>query len=115
MKKLIDIVKGAIIGIANVIPGLSGGTIAVSMGIYQRLINNIADILKHPIKVIKDLWLLGIGLVIGIILSIFGITYLLENHEIPATMLFVGFILGSLPIIVKEVKKLLNEYYKYIE
>ena len=50
LEKVIDIFKGALMGIANVIPGLSGGTIAVAIGIYEKLINAIADILKHPIK-----------------------------------------------------------------
>ncbi len=104
MNKLIDVIKGAVMGIANVIPGLSGGTIAVSIGIYNKLITAIADFIKHPIKAIKEIWPIILGIIIGIIFSVLGITYMLENYEVPSTMLFVGFILGSLPIIIKEVQ-----------
>ncbi|MBR1884050.1 MAG: DUF368 domain-containing protein [Clostridia bacterium] len=104
MNKIIEVFKGAVMGIANVIPGLSGGTIAVAMGIYEKLINALSDILKHPLKVIKDVWLIVLGILIGIVFSVVGISYLLEHHEVPSTMLFVGFILGSLPIIIKEVE-----------
>ena len=104
MKKIIEMIKGAIMGIANVIPGLSGGTIAVSMGIYEKLINALSDLLKHPIKALKEVWPILLGIVIGIVFSIVGITYMLENYEVPSTMLFVGFILGSLPLIIREVE-----------
>ena len=104
MSKIIEVIKGAIMGIANVIPGLSGGTIAVAMGIYEKLINALADIIKHPIKAIKEVWLIVLGIVIGIVFSVIGISYLLEHQEVPSTMLFVGFILGSIPIVIKEVE-----------
>ena len=91
-------------GIANVIPGLSGGTLAVAIGIYERLINALADALKHPIKALKEVWLILVGIVIGILFSVLGVTYMLEHFEVPSTMLFVGFILGSLPIVIKEVE-----------
>ena len=104
MKKIIEMIKGAIMGIANVIPGLSGGTIAVSMGIYEKLINALSDLLKHPIKAVKEVWPILLGIVLGIVFSIVGVTYMLENYEVPSTMLFVGFILGSLPLIIREVE-----------
>ena len=104
MGKVIDIFKGALMGIANVIPGLSGGTIAVAIGIYEKLISALADVIKTPIKVIKSIWPIVLGLVIGIIFSVLGVTYMLEHYEVPSTMLFVGFILGSLPIVIKEVE-----------
>lgn len=91
-------------GVANVIPGLSGGTIAVAIGIYEKLITSVADILRHPIKAIKNVWPIVLGIVIGIVFSTVGVSYMLENYEVPSTMLFVGFILGSLPLIIKEVE-----------
>ena len=99
MSILIEIIKGAIIGIANVIPGLSGGTIAVSMGIYEKLIHTINNIFKTPIKCIKEIWTYIVGIGIGIILAVFGITYLFEVSPIPTAMLFVGLVLGAIPTI----------------
>lgn len=46
MKFIIDIIKGIFIGVANIIPGVSGGTMAVTMGIYDKLISSINGIIK---------------------------------------------------------------------
>lgn len=99
MSIIIEIIKGVIIGIANVIPGLSGGTIAVSMGIYEKLIHTINNIFKTPIKCLKEIWMYIVGIGIGIILAVFGITYLFEVSPIPTAMLFVGLVLGAIPTI----------------
>ena len=47
MKALLDILRGIVIGIANIIPGVSGGTMAVSMGIYDKLIGAVTGLFKH--------------------------------------------------------------------
>jgi len=99
MSIIIEIIKGMIIGIANVIPGLSGGTIAVSMGIYEKLIHTINNIFKTPLKCIKEIWTYIVGIGLGIIVAVFGITYLFEVSPIPTAMLFVGLVLGAIPTI----------------
>lgn len=99
MSIIIEIIKGMIIGVANVIPGLSGGTIAVSMGIYEKLIHTINNIFKTPLKCIKDMWTYIVGIGLGIIVAVFGITYLFEVSPIPTAMLFVGLVLGAIPTI----------------
>ena len=109
MKKFLRIVKeffqGVAIGIANVIPGFSGGTMAIIFNVYERIINAFSDVLKHPIKVIKDVWSIALGLVAGIIIAIVGIVKLLELATIPTVMLFVGLIIGSIPFIYLSIKK----------
>ncbi len=99
-----SIFKGMLIGIANIIPGVSGGTMAVSMGIYDRLIHCIS----HPFKDLKHniLFLLPIalGMGIAIIASAFGIAYLFETFPLQTNLLFSGLILGSLPAIYEKVK-----------
>lgn len=99
-----SIFKGMLIGIANIIPGVSGGTMAVSMGIYDRLIHCIS----HPFKDLKHniLFLLPIalGMEIAIIASAFGIAYLFETFPLQTNLLFSGLILGSLPAIYEKVK-----------
>lgn len=99
MSIIIEIIKGVIIGIANVIPGLSGGTIAVSMGIYEKLIHCINNIFKKPLKCLKEIWTYIVGIGLGIVLAVFGITYLFEVSPVPTAMLFVGLILGAIPTI----------------
>ena len=99
-----NILKGMLIGIANIIPGVSGGTMAVSMGIYDRLISCIS----HPFKDLKNnvLFLIPIALGMGlaIVASAFGIDYLFETFPLQTNLLFIGLILGSLPAIYKKVK-----------
>ena len=54
--------KGAIIGLANVVPGVSGGTLAIIFNIYKRLIEAFDLLFKHPIKAILSIWeILEIG------------------------------------------------------
>ena len=66
VKLLIDILRGAVIGLANVIPGVSGGTMMVSMGIYDTIINCINNLRKRFKESIKILWpyLLGMALAV---------------------------------------------------
>lgn len=119
MKKFLVFIKeffqGVAIGIANVIPGFSGGTMAIIFNVYERIINAFSDISKHPIKVIKDVWAIAIGLVVGIVAAIIGVVKLLEIATIPTVMLFIGLIIGSIPFIylsVKEYKK--PKYYDFL-
>lgn len=99
-----NICKGMLIGIANIIPGVSGGTMAVSMGIYDRLISCIS----HPFKDFKNNLLflipIALGMGIAIIASAFGIDYLFETFPLQTNLLFIGLIMGSLPVIYGKVK-----------
>lgn len=103
MTKIFDIIKGFFIGIANVVPGVSGGTLAIILKIYDKLINAVNDLFSTPIKAIKSVFFIGIGIVLGIILSVFGVTYFYDNFPIPTAFLFMGFIFGGLPVITKEI------------
>lgn len=103
-ENLFNILKGMVIGVANVIPGVSGGTLAVSMGVFETLIYSINNIFKHPIKVLKDLWPFIVGIVLGIITSVFIITFLFEAAPIPTATFFVGLVLGALPTIIPKVE-----------
>lgn len=105
MKYIFDFLKGIPIGIANVIPGFSGGTMAVILNIYERFINAFSDFFRHPLRTIKDVWALAIGLVVGVIIAILILTNLLQHFPIPTSMFFVGLIIGSIPDIEKQVHK----------
>ncbi len=98
------ILKGAVIGIANIIPGVSGGTMAVSMGIYDTLIHA----LTHLFKEFKKSMAVIIPIVIGAVIGIVGLSFVIEKmfDVIPAqtNLLFIGLILGGLPAMLKKVK-----------
>lgn len=105
MTFVMDIIKGVLIGIANIIPGVSGGTMAVSLGIYDKLIASISNLLKDWKKSLKVLFPIAIGLCIGIIGFTYAIEYLLSHHTFVTCMAFVGLILGGLPVLVVSLKK----------
>lgn len=109
MNKVFDIIKGSFIGLANVIPGVSGGTMAVIFKIYDKLISAIADFPKHPIKAIRDLFFILIGVILGVVIGVFVISYGYEKVPFITTFLFVGFIIGGLKPIYKEVE---HRFYK---
>ena len=96
--------KGMVIGIANIVPGVSGGTMMVSMGIYDRLIHCITHLFSEFKKSVLFLLPIAVGMVVAIAASSFGLTYLFENFPIQTNLLFVGLILGGLPAIGSKVK-----------
>lgn len=102
---IVNILRGMVIGLANVIPGVSGGTMMVSMGIYDRLIL----VLTHFIKKFKEAVMLvmpiGIGMVLAIALfsKIFS-EFLFPKFPLQTNLFFIGLIIGGLPVIYKKVK-----------
>ncbi len=99
-----NILKGIVIGLANIIPGVSGGTMAVAMGIYDKLIHSITHLIKEFKKSVLFLLPFGIGMGIAIVASSFGLEYLFDNFPVPTNMLFIGLILGGLPAMAKNIK-----------
>ncbi len=99
-----SILKGMLIGIANIIPGVSGGTMMVSMGIYDKLIHCITHLFSEFKESVKFLFPIAIGMGIAIIASAFGLEWLFESFPVEANLLFIGLILGSLPVLWKNVK-----------
>lgn len=99
-----SILKGMVIGIANIIPGVSGGTMMVAMGIYDKLIHCITHLFSEFKKSVLFLFPIALGMGIAIIASSFGLEYLFANFPIQTNLLFVGLIVGGLPAIWKNVK-----------
>ena len=104
MKWFLDVLRGMVIGLANVIPGVSGGTMMVSMGIYDKLIWSINHLFKKFRECLKILWPYLIGMVLAIALGAVGLKAAFKNFPLPTNALFIGLILGSLPFILKEMK-----------
>lgn len=102
---ILNILRGIVIGISNVIPGVSGGTMMVSMGIYDKLIL----VLTHFIKRIKEAVALLVPILIGMLLAIAIFAKLFSEVLFPrfplqTNLFFIGLILGGLPIIYRKVK-----------
>ena len=105
MKLVKDILKGILIGVANAIPGVSGGTMMVSMGIYDDIIYCITHLFKQLKKSIMTLLPYLIGMAIGIVGLAFVIGYLLEHFEFQTKMAFIGLILGGVPLLFGKIKE----------
>lgn len=99
-----NILKGMVIGIANIIPGVSGGTMMVSMNIYDKLIHCITHLFSEFKKSVGFLLSIAIGMGIAIIASSFFLEELFAKVPIQTNMAFIGLILGGLPAIGKNVK-----------
>lgn len=99
------ILKGMVIGVSNVIPGVSGGTMAVVMGIYDQIIESINHFLKQPKKYLQFLIPLGIGAGVGILIFSRVILWLFEFYPMATNFLFIGLILGGCPLLYKEASK----------
>lgn len=99
-----NIIKGMMIGIANIMPGVSGGTLAVSMGIYDKLIHCIRHILSEFKESMKFLLPIFAGAGIALVALTFVIEALFQYYPIPTNLLFIGLIVGGLPPVVTKVK-----------
>ena len=104
LENLILILKGFILGIANIIPGVSGGTLAMTMGIYEDIIKSISSILKTPKKSLKLLLYLGIGAALSILILSKLLNYTLTNYAFATTLFFIGLIVGGFPLLLKKAK-----------
>lgn len=103
MKNVILAIKGFFIGLANIIPGVSGGTLALTLGIYEKLIGCISHFFKNLKENIKFILPIGIGAVIAILTSSHLISFCLDNYVLPTILFFIGAILGGLPMLIKKV------------
>ncbi len=101
MSFIIKILKGVVIGIANVIPGVSGGTMMVSMGIYDKIIGSVNNLFKDFKKSIMTLLPYLIGMLIGIAGFSVSVEWLFSNFPLQTALCFVGLISGGLPVIFK--------------
>lgn len=100
MNNLILVLKGFLIGVAKIIPGVSGAILSISLGIYERVLN----IVGHPLKIgfddIKFLFYLMIGALGGILFFCFCVQWCLNKWQCATMLLFVGLIIGGIPEIL---------------
>lgn len=98
------ILKGVVIGVANIIPGVSGGTMAVSMGIYDKIIHAATHLLSEFKKSMKVLIPILIGAALGLVVVARVIQIMFDKAPLQTNLLFVGLIVGGLPAMTKKVK-----------
>ena len=106
---MINILKGFIIGIGKIVPGVSGAVLAISMRVYDKSIYYINNFKNNKKESIKYLLPLGIGIIISIIFFSKIINYLLDKYYVITMLFFIGLIIGTIPSITKEINK--KDYY----
>lgn len=102
-ERIILFLKGMILGSAMIIPGVSGGTLAISLGIYERIINVITHFFKNFKENIIFIINLGLGILASIVLGALILNYTFEHYPIPTIIFFIGLLIGSIPSLTKRV------------
>ena len=102
MEFIVNFLKGIAISISQIVPGVSGGTIAIVLGIYDKLIHAINTIIKDFKNQGKFLVQVGLGIVVGMFLFSSLINNLIDKFPIQIGYLFIGIILGGAPLMFKK-------------
>ena len=116
MKNIMLMMKGFVMGIANIIPGVSGGTLALTLGIYEDFIGAISHFfskLKENIKFLLPIFI-GMGLSILTMSNVISTSF--DRFPIPTTLFFMGLVIGGIPMLVSKVKdsKEKNQISSYV-
>lgn len=102
MNYILLVLKGMFIGGTMLIPGVSGGTMAMAIGVYQDLISSIANIRKAFKKCLLIILPFAIGGILGAVLLSSPIEYLLNKFHLPTMYFFLGSVVGGVPLILKK-------------
>lgn len=119
IKQIATVTKGMAMGLAEIVPGVSGGTIAFITGIYEQLITSIRRIDKTFVSLIGNgnlkealayinapfLILLVSGMVVGIVAGVFGITHLIDNYPIQVWAFFFSLIAASSFLVARDIER----------
>ena len=115
MDYLINAFRGFCMALADSVPGVSGGTIAFILGFYDKFINSLDDLVygdkEKKKKAIFFLIKLGIGWIIGLAFATLVLTSLFEKQIYKVSSVFMGFIVFSIPLIIKEERECLKGRY----
>lgn len=102
MQTFILFLKGLIIGLGKIIPGVSGSLIAISLGVYEEAMKKIETILKEKKESIKYLLPLGIGICLSVLFGSKIMLHFLNTYYLFTVSLFIGLIVGTVPSIAKK-------------
>ena len=95
-------IKGFIIGGTMIIPGVSGGTMAMILGIYDELIHTLSSFRNYPMYHFRYLSWFAAGAGTGMILFVTPLSWLLEHYKFSVISFFMGVVFGGIPMIAKK-------------
>lgn len=113
---LLTMMQGLIVGVTLMVPGMSGGTMAMVLGVYENLIGAVSSFLKHPKKSIVFLVCFAVPALVGMVLLAEPLLSLINRFEKPMMYLFMGAVAGSIPLILKKVqiRKINGQMFLYL-
>ena len=113
---MMNFLKGIVVGVGGITPGLSGSVLLVIFGLYQRTVDSIGNLFKSFKKNLLFLVPLVLGMAIGLLGFSMIADYFLETFEMQTRVFFLGLVIGTLPLFYKEVKKegFSKKYYLYM-
>ena len=97
--------KGGAIGLAMIIPGVSGGTLAVLLGVYDKIIDSVGNLFKKFKESVLFLLPILLGAILAFAALYYPLKYALLYAPFPTILLFSGLMLGSIPDLVKKSEK----------
>lgn len=103
MDYLAQIIKGVLIGTANILPGISGGTLAISMGVYEQILHALTHLHKETRQSLSALLPYIIGIIGGIAGLSFSMEFMFRAWPLQTNLAFIGLIFGGLPGVVRQI------------
>ncbi|MEG0291933.1 MAG: DUF368 domain-containing protein [Anaerovoracaceae bacterium] len=99
--RLVLLLKGFFVGGTMLVPGVSGGTMCIILGIYEELISSVSSFFKHKKKSFWFLTIFTIGAILGMIICAKPLLGLIQKYNEPMMYLFIGAVIGGVPAILR--------------
>lgn len=103
-RKVFLVLKSFFLGVANLIPVISGGTLIVTFGIYEYVLDAIDNIFKNFKDSINKLMPIVIGMFLALISMSKVISYTLDKYQFQTIMFFIGLVIGGIPLLFDKIK-----------
>ena len=103
-KKLLTVLKGMIVGGTMLVPGCSGGSMAMILGVYNQLVTSVSSFFKHKRQSALFLALFALGGGVGMLLFAKPLLRLIERFPMPMLYLFLGAVAGSVPLVFRQAR-----------
>lgn len=100
--KIITLFKGMFVGGTMLVPGVSGGSMAMLLGVYDKLVSSVSSFMKHKMESLIFLSIFSVGGLLGMVLFAKPLLSLIETYPKPMMYFFIGAVLGGLPLMYKK-------------
>ncbi len=104
MKNIIYFIKAIVVGATTSVPGVSGGTMAIILDIYDKMIHSISKFFKDKKNNFIFLFIVGTGMVIGLFGAAPFVDFMIDNYKFPSLYFFLGVVLGGMPVLINKAK-----------